>query len=63
MVVGVGKSFIVKSGFQIDLEEGRTMIFIREHSDLPVPLVYALFRDYRMGKSYIVMERIVGSNL
>lgn len=63
MVLGVGVHFIVKCGFQIDLEEGRTMMFIREQTELPVPLVYALFRDCRTGKSYIIMERIVGTNL
>lgn len=63
MVVGVGEHFIVKCGYQIDLEEGRTMMFIREQTGLPVPLVYALFRDCQTGKSYIIMERIAGTNL
>ena len=62
-VVGVGKHFIVKYGPQIDLEEGWTMIVIREHTEVPVPQAYALFHDSETRMGYIIMERIIGTTL
>ena len=62
-VVGVGAHFIVKYGLQIDLEEGQTMIYIRECTTLPAPNIYALFQDSVTGKRYIIMERITGTSL
>jgi len=36
-VVAVGTLFVVQYGLQVDLEEGRTTIFIRRKTSVPVP--------------------------
>jgi tRNA A-37 threonylcarbamoyl transferase component Bud32 len=55
--------FVVKYGSGVNLEEGRTMIFVKEYTTVPVPRVYALFIDPKTGKKYIIMERIHGNSL
>lgn len=62
-VVGVGQHFVVKYGQAVDLEEGETMLFIQQATSVPVPRVYALFKDAKSHKAYIVMERIAGESL
>lgn len=62
-VVRVGDHFVVKYGEQVDLLEGETMLFLEQSTTVPVPRVYALFRDMDRQKSYIVMERIRGPTL
>ena len=62
-VVGVGSHFVVKYGLQVDLEEGQNMIFIRNTTSVPVPKIYALFKDVESGKNYVIMERIRGDCL
>lgn len=62
-VVGVGPHFVAKYGLQINLEEGRTMLFIRERTKVPVPRIFALFKDFESGVSYIIMERVCGDRL
>jgi hypothetical protein len=62
-VVGVGQHFVVKYGLMIDLQEGETMLFIQQATSVPVPCVYALFKDAKNHKAYIVMERIAGESL
>ena len=60
-VVGVGP-YVVKFGRQVDLAEGENMLFVAHTTSVPVPLVYALFRD-RDDKGYIIMERIKANTL
>lgn len=62
-IVGVGEHFIVKYGLQVDLEEGRTMAFVKNKTSAAVPTVYALFHDPESSENYIVMERIHGVRL
>lgn len=62
-VVGVGQYFIVKYGLDVDLMEGETILFIQQETSVPVPRIYALFKDPINNKAYIIMERIVGRNL
>jgi serine/threonine protein kinase len=62
-VVTVGSYFVVKYGYGVNLEEGRTMMFVREYTTDLVPRVYALFNDPKTGKKYIIMERIHGRTL
>jgi hypothetical protein len=62
-VVGVGHYFIVKYGLDVDLMEGETILFIQQETSVPVPRIYALFKDPINNKAYIIMERIVGRNL
>jgi aminoglycoside phosphotransferase (APT) family kinase protein len=61
-VVGVGP-YAVKFGRQVDLAEGENMLFVAHSTSLPVPRVYALFRDPQNNKGYIVMERITANTL
>ena len=62
-VVGVGQHFVVKYGLAVDLIEGETMLFIQEATSMPVPRIYALFKDPISKKAYIIMERIAGKSL
>ena len=62
-MVVVRTYFVVKYGQVIDLKEGRTIIHIRNNTSVPVPRVYALFRDVETKTNYIVMERIYGMSL
>lgn len=60
-IVQVGSQFVVKFGRGVDLAEGENMLFVREHTKVPVPRVYALYSN--ANKNYIVMERINGQTL
>ncbi|KAI9757301.1 MAG: hypothetical protein M4579_003512 [Chaenotheca gracillima] len=61
--VGVGPHFAVKNGVRIDLREGETMLFVQASTSVPVPHIYALFKDLISAKAYIIMERIPGKDL
>jgi Phosphotransferase enzyme family len=61
-VVVVGP-YVVKFGHQVDLAEGENMLFVAQNTSVPVPRVYALFRDSQGEKSYIIMERIMANTL
>ena len=61
-VVGIGP-YVVKFGRQVDLLEGENMLFVAHSTTVPVPLVYALFRDPLREKSYMVIQRITGNTL
>jgi hypothetical protein len=39
------------------------MLFVAHTTSVPVPLAYALFKDPRNEKGYIVMERITANTL
>ncbi|KAJ6185682.1 hypothetical protein N7519_006983 [Penicillium mononematosum] len=39
------------------------MLFVQENTNVAVPLVFALYSDPETGKSFIVMERILGQTL
>jgi len=65
-VVGVGDHFIVKYGAFVNLQEGETMLFLKQSTTVPVPRIYALYQRPGPDKhtySYIVMERIRGPTL
>ncbi|KAK0102234.1 hypothetical protein ONS95_005857 [Cadophora gregata] len=62
-VVGVGPHFVVKYGRQIDLIEGKNMLYIQQNTSVHVPRVYALYSKPDNGKHYIVMQRVVGETL
>jgi hypothetical protein len=61
--VVVGLHFVVKYSRAINLEEGRTIIFIKENTLVLVPRVYALFNDTITRINYIIIERIYGKTL
>ncbi|EXJ54295.1 hypothetical protein A1O7_09633 [Cladophialophora yegresii CBS 114405] len=60
-VVALGPHFVAKYGKGIDLEEGQTMIFVKQRAQVPVPTVYALYHED--GKNVIIMERIHGQTM
>jgi aminoglycoside phosphotransferase (APT) family kinase protein len=66
-VVRVGKHYVVKYGAAVSLTEGENMLFVKQHSDIPLPAVYAFFshqgEDEEMPVNYIVMEYIAGDTL
>ncbi|KAI9662264.1 MAG: hypothetical protein M1821_008431 [Bathelium mastoideum] len=61
-VVGIGDHFVIKYGLQVDLVEGKTMLYLQESTTIPVPRIFALFQGTNT-KNYIVMERIIGTTL
>ncbi|OAP59974.1 hypothetical protein AYL99_04976 [Fonsecaea erecta] len=60
-VVALGHHFVAKYGPAVNLEEGRTMIFLRRRAQVAIPKVYALFRA--CDQNFIIMERIEGQTL
>ena len=60
-VLAVGDHFVVKYGKRLSLEEGRMMLFMQQHTQVPVPRVFAIYHDD--GMNFIVMERIHGHTL
>ncbi|KZT72892.1 hypothetical protein DAEQUDRAFT_754909 [Daedalea quercina L-15889] len=56
----INETMIVKHG-NLDLTEFKTILFVREHTLIPVPTIYLVFViDKRM---YVVMEYICGGDL
>jgi hypothetical protein len=43
-VVGVGEHFIVKYGALVNLQEGKTMLFLKQSTTVPTPCIYALYQ-------------------
>ena len=60
-IVVIKPPFVIKFGFNVHLQEGQNMMMIKQHTDVPVPTVYALFQSNWMN--FIVMEYIPGSDL
>ncbi|KAK4235058.1 kinase-like domain-containing protein [Achaetomium macrosporum] len=54
---------VVKSGKTIRATEGYTMRFVRQHTRIPVPEVYSVYKDEQSGAVHIVMEYIEGKPL
>ncbi|KAF7590395.1 hypothetical protein BBP40_002896 [Aspergillus hancockii] len=62
-VVRVRERFAVKMGHGVPLIEAENMKFLAANSQVPVPTVYAAFRDPDTHKSYIIMEYLPGQTL
>jgi aminoglycoside phosphotransferase (APT) family kinase protein len=62
-VVRVGDHYAVKFGGTTSLQEGENMLFIQQSTSIPIPKVYALFRDRDTNLEFIVMEYISGTDL
>jgi hypothetical protein len=54
---------MVKWGQYVTLQEGENMLFVRQSTSIPVPTVYALFRDEKTGLNFIIQEYIPGKSL
>ncbi|KAK4034227.1 hypothetical protein C8A01DRAFT_39285 [Parachaetomium inaequale] len=63
LVVRVGDHFVVKYGKKVNLQEGGNMLFVRQHTSVPVPAVYALFHDEGTGQNFIIQEYVAGKPL
>jgi hypothetical protein len=59
--IPISKNKIVKTGHSVHLTEAATMIYIAEHTSIPVPKVYCAF--LHKNRAHIVMERIQGNDL
>ncbi|KAI0006689.1 kinase-like domain-containing protein [Xylariaceae sp. FL0662B] len=62
-VVKIGEHFVVKYGKELNLIEGENMLFVREHTNIPVPTVYAMFKHEPSKFNIIIMEFISGKPL
>lgn len=60
-IVQINDYYVVKFGEAVELAEGLNMMFVREHTRVHVPRIYALYSQG--GKSYIVMQRIEDQTL
>ncbi|CAH0047239.1 unnamed protein product [Clonostachys solani] len=65
-IVRIGE-FVIKYGFYVSLNEGHTMRFLKQHSTVPIPEVYALYstptENVHMPTNYIIMENVPGESL
>ncbi|RJE19367.1 Choline/ethanolamine kinase [Aspergillus sclerotialis] len=62
-VVRVRERFAVKMGHGVPLIEAENMKFVAANSQVPVPTVYAAFRDPDSHKTYIIMEYLADHTL
>lgn len=62
-VIRIAPHFVIKYGRRVTLEEGQTMIYVRNIVEIPVPIVYAVFCDKETEKNYIIMQHIPGTTL
>lgn len=62
-VFRVNDRFAVKIGCDVSLIEAENMKFLAANSKVPVPKVYAAFRNPDTKKTHIVMEYIPGDTL
>lgn len=62
-VVRVNKHFAVKMGHGVTLMEAENLKFLATNSKVPVPRVYAAFKDPDTKKTYIIMQYLHGDNL
>lgn len=60
-VLSISPKCCIKSTPFTRLAEASAMLFVAQHTSVPVPKVYSAFE--RDGRAYIVMERIEGENL
>ena len=54
--------YIVKWGANVHIEEGLTMMWVAQHTTIPVPKVLAMWHD-ETGDKVIIMEKITGTTL
>ncbi|KAG4431277.1 hypothetical protein IFR05_013243 [Cadophora sp. M221] len=62
-VFKIDATTIIKTGDCVRLAEAKTMEFVREHTTIPVPEVYNIYKDQETGHVRIVMEFIEGNRL
>ncbi|GMG14490.1 unnamed protein product [Aspergillus oryzae] len=62
-VARVNKHFAVKMGHGVTLMEAENLKFLATNSKVPVPRVYAAFKDPDTKKTYIIMQYLHGDNL
>ncbi|KAI0406508.1 kinase-like domain-containing protein [Xylaria palmicola] len=61
-IVRVGEYFVAKYGADVKAVEGENMLFVKEHTNIPVPQVYAIY-TFDEGKTMLIMEYIAGTSL
>uniref|UniRef100_A0A8H7K1C6 Aminoglycoside phosphotransferase domain-containing protein n=1 Tax=Bionectria ochroleuca TaxID=29856 RepID=A0A8H7K1C6_BIOOC len=65
-IVRIGE-FVIKYSTYVSLNEGHTIRFIKEHSTIPVPEVYAIYSNPKENShrptNYIIMEHMPGESL
>ena len=63
-VVSAGEHYAVKYGKEKKLlQEGESLLFVQQSSNVPVPRLYALFHDDETNLNFIVQELIPGTLL
>jgi hypothetical protein len=63
LVTRFGEHYMVKWGKYVRLQEGENMLFVRQSTSIPVPTLYALFRDEEANLNFIVQEYISGKGV
>ncbi|KAI3334177.1 kinase-like domain-containing protein [Ustulina deusta] len=61
-IVRVSKYFVAKYGEDVTSIEGENMLFVKQHTTIPVPQVYAIY-TFGEGKTMLITEFIRGSTL
>ncbi|KAF2105489.1 kinase-like domain-containing protein [Lophiotrema nucula] len=65
-IVQVDSHFVAKFGTGVDVLEGFNMLFVSEHTRIPIPRVYAIYSvpsEASEAVNYIVMENVSGDTL
>lgn len=60
-IVVIRNQYVVKYGTYVNENEGHALLFIERHLSIPVPRLYAMYRD--ANKVYLIMQYIPGIEL
>ncbi|KAI1332887.1 hypothetical protein F5Y16DRAFT_418811 [Xylariaceae sp. FL0255] len=65
-VVRIGEHFVVKYGPKVTLHESQCMLYIKQHTNVPIPTLYAswsLEDDQHKWMTMLIMEYVPGDSL
>ncbi|KAJ8118192.1 hypothetical protein ONZ43_g4041 [Nemania bipapillata] len=58
-IVRIGESFVAKYGKEVKSIEGENMLFVKQHTTIPIPQLYAMY-TFGEGETMLIMEFIEG---
>ncbi|KAI8953523.1 kinase-like domain-containing protein [Xylaria longipes] len=61
-IVQIGEHFVAKYGKDVRSVEGESMLFVRQHTMIPVPQVYAIY-TFSKDQTMIIMDFVKGISL
>ncbi|KAJ8131806.1 hypothetical protein O1611_g1819 [Lasiodiplodia mahajangana] len=61
-VARVGRYFAAKWGKDVKSIEGENMLFVRQHTTIPIPEIYAIY-NFGEGETMIIMDFVFGTTM